>query len=115
MDNLEKELQKLPVEPAPDTLDHRVAKTLQAHDDGHCGALSVRIPLWACAAACLACFAIGMFFRTTPMRPATPAPIVCSIEGGPAFAAVFVAEVSPDDFFLRKKRQINSQNTTGEI
>ena len=113
MNKLEEKLKKLPVEPAPNTLDHRVAETLQAHASEHCGVFSVRIPVWACATACLAFFAIGILFRDTTMHPdaAPPAPVVCSVYGGPAFAAAFAAELPPDDYFLRKKRQINSQTS----
>lgn len=116
MNSVEKELQKLSAKPAPNTLDQRVAETLQAHASEHCGVFSVRIPIWACATACLAFFAVGMLVRDTPMHPnaAPPAPVVCSIDGGPAFAAAFAAELPPDDYFLRKKRQINSQTTKGD-
>jgi hypothetical protein len=110
MNNIESELQDLPITPAPDTLDRRVAQTLQAHTNPNHGIASVRIPLWGCAAACLAFFAIaiGISFRhaQTPRASAPPLPIMCSLVGGPAFSAVFAPESEPTEFFLRKKEQV---------
>lgn len=115
MNDIETKLQKLPVETAPRTLDRRVEETLQEHLTGSGGTFSIRIPLWACVAACIAFFAGGVLLsrRDAPMTYADtpPAPIECTIEGSPAFAAVFAAEAPQDDFFLRKMKQIQPIQT----
>ncbi len=113
MNNLETKLQKLPVTPAPVNLDRRVAQTLRAHASRHHGVFSVHVPLWVCATACLVFFAVGMSFRQALALSASapPEPIACSIEYGPAFAAVFAPESEPTDFFLRRKEQIRTHTT----
>ncbi len=110
MNDIETKLQKLPVETAPETLDRRVEETLQAYHNGSGGTSSMRISLWACVAASIVFFAGGVLLspRDAPISYADtpPAQIECTIEGSPEFAAVFAAESSLDDFFLRKKKQI---------
>lgn len=86
MNDVENELKKMSRTAASRDLDARVQATLNSPPSP----LARPVPLWACAAACLACLAAGWLLRTAPSPAATPhlsspapvatARLVCSVD-----------------------------------
>ena len=106
MNDLEQRLRSLRRGPVPASLDRRVEASLRAHGRAGAGLASRPVPLWACAAACLAFLVAGLTLAPPRVRPAGP-PVPASvrvIHHDPAFRALLAAEPQPTEYFLRTRR-----------
>ncbi|MCG2680179.1 MAG: hypothetical protein L6455_09475 [Kiritimatiellae bacterium] len=109
MNRLEERLRKLPLASVPDGLGRRVHETLQAHETRHPGFVSMPVPLWICATACLTFLVMGMWLYWMVTTPASTPRISTTwiVEGDSAFSAAFANEQEPKDFFLRRQTLVN--------
>ncbi len=117
MNDIEQRIRELPRPAVPDRLDRRVKELVDRRSEANGLGRPRRVPLWAAAAACLVCAALGAVLALALAgRPAPPTPtVVYVLEPSPGLRAALGESPAPPSggFFSRSWHRVEALAVAG--